>query len=66
MRNLSIGVSDGNEHPVWRSAAAALAEALSGPASAMNFGPLFRFVAGAEYSAPVVSAHLAARASSAA
>jgi FAD-dependent urate hydroxylase len=33
-----------------------------GPASAMSFGPLFRFVVGAEYSARVVSAHLAARA----
>ena len=31
-----------------------------GPASAMSFGPLFRFVAGAEYTAGVVSAHLAA------
>jgi FAD-dependent urate hydroxylase len=31
-----------------------------GPASAMSFGPLFRFVVGAEYSARVVSAHLAA------
>jgi FAD-dependent urate hydroxylase len=30
-----------------------------GPASAMSFGPLFRFVAGAEYTAQVVSAHLA-------
>ena len=37
-----------------------------GPASAMSFGPLFRFVVGAEYSARVVSAHLAARALSAA
>ena len=33
-----------------------------GPASAMSFGPLFRFVVGAEYTARVVSAHLAARA----
>jgi cation diffusion facilitator CzcD-associated flavoprotein CzcO len=33
-----------------------------GPASAMSFGPLFRFVVGAEYSARVVSGHLAARA----
>jgi cation diffusion facilitator CzcD-associated flavoprotein CzcO len=31
-----------------------------GPASAMSFGPLFRFVVGAEYTARVVSAHLAA------
>jgi hypothetical protein len=31
-----------------------------GPASAMSFGPLFRFVVGAEYSVRVVSAHLAA------
>jgi FAD-dependent urate hydroxylase len=30
-----------------------------GPASAMSFGPLFRFVAGAEYTARRVSAHLA-------
>jgi cation diffusion facilitator CzcD-associated flavoprotein CzcO len=30
-----------------------------GPASAMSFGPLFRFVAGSEYSARVVSAQLA-------
>jgi hypothetical protein len=37
-----------------------------GPASAMSFGPLFRFVVGAEYSAQVVSAHLATRALSAA
>jgi hypothetical protein len=37
-----------------------------GPASAMSFGPLFRFVVGAEYSARIVSAHLAARALSAA
>ena len=29
-----------------------------GPASAMSFGPLFRFVAGAEYTAQRVSAHL--------
>jgi thioredoxin reductase len=29
-----------------------------GPASAMSFGPLFRFVAGAEYTARQVSAHL--------
>ncbi len=35
-----------------------------GPTSAMSFGPLFRFVVGAEYTARVVSAHLAARASS--
>ena len=32
-----------------------------GPATAMSFGPLFRFVVGAEYTARVVSAHLAAR-----
>jgi FAD-dependent urate hydroxylase len=31
-----------------------------GPASAQSFGPLFRFVAGAEYAARVVSAHVAA------
>jgi cation diffusion facilitator CzcD-associated flavoprotein CzcO len=37
-----------------------------GPASAMSFGPLFRFVVGAEYSARVVSAHVAARPLSAA
>ena len=37
-----------------------------GPTSAMSFGPLFRFVVGAEYTARVVSAHLAARASPAA
>jgi hypothetical protein len=37
-----------------------------GPTSAMSFGPLFRFVVGAEYTARVVSAHLATRASSAA
>lgn len=36
-----------------------------GPASVMSFGPLFRFVVGAEYSARVVSAHLAERVSSA-
>lgn len=30
-----------------------------GPASAMSFGPLFRFVGGSEYAARVVSAHLA-------
>jgi cation diffusion facilitator CzcD-associated flavoprotein CzcO len=30
-----------------------------GPASAMSFGPLFRFVAGSEYAARVVSARLA-------
>jgi lysine/ornithine N-monooxygenase len=33
-----------------------------GPSSAMSFGPLFRFVAGAEYTAAKLSAHLAARA----
>jgi thioredoxin reductase len=37
-----------------------------GPASAMSFGPLFRFVVGAEYTVRIVSAHLAARAVSAA
>jgi cation diffusion facilitator CzcD-associated flavoprotein CzcO len=31
-----------------------------GPSSATSFGPLFRFVTGAEYSARVVSAHLSA------
>ena len=30
-----------------------------GPASAMSFGPLFRFVVGADYTARTVSAHLA-------
>jgi cation diffusion facilitator CzcD-associated flavoprotein CzcO len=35
-----------------------------GPASALSFGPLFRFVAGTEYAARVVSAHLASRFSS--
>jgi cation diffusion facilitator CzcD-associated flavoprotein CzcO len=30
-----------------------------GPSSAMSFGPLFRFVVGAEYSVRVVSSHLA-------
>lgn len=33
-----------------------------GPASASSFGPLFRFVAGSEYTARVVSAHLASQA----
>jgi thioredoxin reductase len=33
-----------------------------GPASAMSFGPLFRFVAGSEYTAQVVSTHLASHA----
>jgi cation diffusion facilitator CzcD-associated flavoprotein CzcO len=32
-----------------------------GPASAMSFGPLFRFVVGAEHTVKVVAAHLAAR-----
>ena len=32
-----------------------------GPASAMSFGPLFRFVIGAEYTVRVLAAHLAAR-----
>ena len=36
-----------------------------GPASAMSFGPLFRFVVGAEYTARTVSAHLASQVSSA-
>jgi FAD-dependent urate hydroxylase len=31
-----------------------------GPASAPTFGPLFRFVAGSEYTARVISAHIAA------
>jgi len=31
-----------------------------GPASALSFGPLFRFVCGAEYAAPAVARHLAA------
>ena len=34
-----------------------------GPASAMSFGPLFRFVVGAEYSVRVLAAHLAKRTS---
>lgn len=34
-----------------------------GPASAMSFGPLFRFVAGAEYTANIVSSHLASQTS---
>jgi cation diffusion facilitator CzcD-associated flavoprotein CzcO len=33
-----------------------------GPASAMSFGPLFRFVVGAEYTVRIVSTQLAARA----
>jgi cation diffusion facilitator CzcD-associated flavoprotein CzcO len=33
-----------------------------GPASAMSFGPLFRFVVGAEYAARVILAHLASEA----
>ena len=37
-----------------------------GPASAMSFGPLFRFVVGAEYSVQVLSACLAPRTSQAA
>jgi FAD-dependent urate hydroxylase len=32
-----------------------------GPASAMSFGPLFRFVVGAEHAVKVVAAHLATR-----
>ncbi len=35
----------------------------AGPASAMSFGPLFRFVAGAEFTAQTISAHLASRSS---
>jgi FAD-dependent urate hydroxylase len=35
-----------------------------GPTSAMSFGPLFRFVAGAEYTVRIVSAHLAGEAAS--
>jgi cation diffusion facilitator CzcD-associated flavoprotein CzcO len=31
----------------------------TGPASALSFGPLFRFVAGAGYAAPLVARHLA-------
>lgn len=31
-----------------------------GPASALNFGPLFRFVAGADYTAPTLARHLVA------
>jgi hypothetical protein len=34
-----------------------------GPISAGSFGPLFRFVVGAEYTAKVVSRHLASQAS---
>ena len=34
-----------------------------GPASAMSFGPLFRFVVGAEYTARIVSARMASQAS---
>jgi hypothetical protein len=33
-----------------------------GPASAMSFGPLFRFVVGAEYTARTIAAHLATKA----
>jgi len=36
-----------------------------GPTSAMSFGPLFRFVVGAEYAARTVSAHLSTHAKSA-
>jgi len=32
-----------------------------GPSSAASFGPLFRFVAGSEYTIPVVTRHLAGR-----
>jgi hypothetical protein len=35
-----------------------------GSTSAMSFGPLFRFVVGADYTARKVSAHLASRARS--
>jgi lysine/ornithine N-monooxygenase len=34
-----------------------------GPASAMSFGPLYRFVVGAEYTARIISTHLAGQAS---
>ena len=34
-----------------------------GPTSAMSFGPLFRFVVGADYTARVVSAHLGSQVS---
>lgn len=34
----------------------------AGVASAMSFGPLFRFVAGAAYTSPTVTGHIAARA----
>jgi cation diffusion facilitator CzcD-associated flavoprotein CzcO len=37
-----------------------------GPTSAMSFGPLFRFVVGAEYTARAISAHLATQVLSAA
>jgi hypothetical protein len=30
-----------------------------GPVAAMSFGPLFRFVAGADYAAPALARHLA-------
>jgi hypothetical protein len=30
-----------------------------GPVAAMSFGPIFRFVAGAEYAAPALARHLA-------
>jgi hypothetical protein len=36
-----------------------------GPSSAMSFGPLFRFVVGADYTAQVVSSSLASRGRSA-
>ena len=36
-----------------------------GPSSAMSFGPLFRFVVGADYTARVVSSSLASRGRSA-
>ena len=32
-----------------------------GPSSSMSFGPLFRFVVGADFSARIISAHLASR-----
>lgn len=52
---------------VWRSPALSLRFESSvpglyflGPLSALNFGPVFRFVAGARFAAPTVSARLAA------
>ena len=37
-----------------------------GPASAVSFGPLFRFVIGADYTARTVAAHLTSRVAAAA